>query len=428
MIRVVAAPWVLTGSAAGAAGTGSPLAGSTAGAPAAIQDGAVALDGDTIVAVGPTAEVEARHGQAERLDAVLLPALVNAHLHLELSHLAGRVPGGEGLPAWIERFVKARLAAGAGPLEAVQAVVDQGLAAGVAQLRRAGVAAVGDISNTLSSLAPLASAGMAGTVFHEVFGATAERLEKAREVAAWVREAAPPRPGLRVVESPHAVYSTDRDGLLALLAGPPASFHLAEDPAEREFVVTGGGPFGALRARMGSGPGPPGAPLGLRSAVALAAPHLAPGWLLVHCVDLDGEDLRALRRSGATVVLCPRSNRHISGARPPLPALLEAGVPLAVGTDSLASSPSLAPLAELAALRREFPQVPARRLLPLAWNGAAVGAPAVGRLAPGTAPGLLAAPLHGARPADPFEFLLLEDAPSGRSLDWLAPHHPEVRP
>jgi len=416
VIRVVAAPWVLTGLAVN----------STAGSPAAIADGAVALDGDTVVAVGPAAEVEARHGKAERLDAILLPALVNAHLHLELSHMAGQVAGGEGLPAWIERFVRARMAASAGPLEAVQAEVTRGLAAGVAQLRRGGVAAVGDVSNTLASLVPLSHAGLAGTVFHEVFGATAERLEKSREAAAWVREASPPlAAGLRVVESPHAVYSTDREGLLALLAGPPASFHVAEDPAEREFVVTGEGPFGALRARMGGGPGPAGQ---ARSAVALAAPRLAPGWLLVHCVDLDDDDLAALRASGATAVLCPRSNRHISRARPPLPALLQAGVPLAVGTDSLASSPSLAPLAELAALKREFPQVPARRLLPLAWNGAAVGAPTVGRLAPGTAPGLLAAPLSGARPADPFEFLVGAAGPHGPALDWLAPHRPEVRP
>ena len=68
-------------------------------------DGAVALDGDVVVEVGPRAEVEARHGPAERLDAVILPALVNAHLHLELSHLAGEVPGGGGLVPWIEALV-----------------------------------------------------------------------------------------------------------------------------------------------------------------------------------------------------------------------------------------------------------------------------------------------------------------------------------
>ncbi|HEY7724309.1 MAG TPA: amidohydrolase, partial [Anaeromyxobacteraceae bacterium] len=137
-------------------------------------------------------------------------------------------------------------------------------------------------------------------------------------------------------------------------------------------------------------------------------------------------DRAALRRSGATAVLCPRSNLHIGGRLPDLPALLEAGVPLAVGTDSLASSPSLSPLAELAALARAFPRVPAARLLPLAWNGACVGAPAVGRLAPGAAPGLLAAPLGGDRPLDPAAWLLESCGAGERPLAWIARHRPEA--
>lgn len=405
MIRVVAAPWILTGGPA----DGGPL-------PPALADGALALDGDRLLAVGPRAEVEARLGPAEPLDAIVLPALVNAHLHLELSHLAGQVPGGEGLPAWIERFVAVRRATGeAGAVAA--------MARAVGALAAAGVAAVGDVSNTLGSLAPLAAGGLAGTVFHEVFGSTPERLSAARATAAAARAVRPEAPGLDVVESPHAVYSTDPAGLLQLLAGPPASLHLAEDPAEREFVASGAGPFARLRERMG---GPPGQPGWARSPVALAAPHLRPGWLLVHCVDLDDQDLALLAGSRATVVLCPRSNDHISRARPPLPRLLAAGVPLAVGTDSLASSPSLSPLAELHRLRRDHPEVPAGRLLPLAWNGAAVGAPGVGRLAAGAAPGVLALPLEGRRPGDPFEHLLAAVGGEGRPLHWLARHRPEI--
>jgi cytosine/adenosine deaminase-related metal-dependent hydrolase len=164
-----------------------------------------------------------------------------------------------------------------------------------------------------------------------------------------------------------------------------------------------------------------------RSAVAAVAPHLRPGHLAVHCVDLDGEDVAALAATGATAVLCPRSNRHIGGRLPPLPALLEVGVPLAVGTDSLASSPSLSPLAELAALGEAFPEVPARRLLPLAWNGAAVGASHVGRLRPGVAPGVLAAPLAGARPADPFAHLLAAFGDERlHRFRWLAHQRPPV--
>ncbi len=407
MTRLLSAPWVLLGAPA--------LRG---GAPVALRDGAVALDGDTVVAVGPAAELAARFGRPQRLEAVLLPALVNAHLHLELSHLAGAVPGGAGLPAWIEEFVRARLASD--PAQVAPAMVR-----GAAQLSEAGVAAVGDISNTLDSMEPLAAAGLAGTVFHEVFGASPDRLATARQAARARRASARPAAGLRVVESPHAVYSTDPAGLLDLLGGAPASLHLAEDPAERQFVTTGGGPFAALRARMG---GPPGRPGWARSPVALVAPRLGPGWLAVHVVDLDEADLAALRACGATAVLCPRSNDQISRAAPPLTRLLAAGIPLAIGTDSLASSPSLAPLAELGALQAANPAVPAQALLPLGWNGAAVGAPRVGRLAPGTAPGLLAAPLDGLRADDPFRFLVTGEGALGRRVEWLARHRPEVHP
>ena len=396
--RVVAAPWVIPGPDA-----------------APLRDGAVALDGDRVVAVGPRTAVEAAHGRAERLDAVILPALVNAHLHLELGHLAGRVPGGRGLVPWIEALVAAR--ARGGP-------VDEGMARGAAELRAAGVAAVGDVTNTLGSARHLAREGIVGTLFHEVYGFTAARAAEASRLAAEARERlGPPGPGLRVAPSPHAVYSTHLPTAGALLAGGPASIHVAEVPEEREFTAHATGPFAALVLRLGLEPGAL-APFA-RSPVAAVAPWLGAETLVVHAVDLDDEDRATLARSGATVVLCPRSNLHVSGRTADLPRLLAAGVRLAVGTDSLASSPSLAPLEELRALRRAFPEVPPATLLALAWNGAAVGAPTVGRLAPGAAPGILTAPLAGEAPGDPLAWLLDGEAP--RTFTWLAGHRPEAR-
>ena len=392
-VRVVAGRWVFTGTEV-------------------LRDGALALDGDTVLAVGPRAELEARYGQAERLDAALLPAFVNAHTHLELSHLGGRIPGGEGLAPWVHLLVATR-AEDPGPGRALEdAVLD---------LVDLGVAAVGDVSNTLVSLDPLTRAGIAGSIFHEVFGFSERRIEAALAQARELRAAAPaPGPGLRIALSPHAVYSTHPRVLAELLRAGPASVHLAEDPAERAFCAGGSGPFAAMNRALGAVPLPA---LG-RSAVAVAGPHLGPSSLAVHAVDLDDDDLALLVRSGATVVLCPRSNLHIGGQLADLPRLLEAGLPLAVGTDSLASSPTLSPLAELAALARAFPQVAPSRLLPLAWNGAAVGAPEVGRLSPGAAPGLLAAPLGGLRPADPARWLVETFGAEERRFQWIARHLP----
>jgi len=405
-VRVVGAPFLFTGA--------EPAPGAGHGPPTArlVADGAVALEGDTVVAAGPRAEVEAAHGRAEPLDAVVLPALVNAHTHLELSHLAGQVPGGAGLPGWIGRFLPARAAAAENPGLVERAVVS---------LRLSGVAAVGDVTNTLAALPALSRAGFAGRLYLEIFGLAAGRIRAARQAALELLDASPePGPGLAVVLSPHAVYSTRPAVVAELLQAGPASIHLAEDPAERAFVSDGGGPFAALLGGLGGkGDQPRG-----RSPVACVAEALHAGNLAVHAVDLDEEDVEVLRRSGSTAVLCPRSNLHIGGRLPDLPRLLRAGVRLAVGTDSLASSPSLSPLAELLALARGFPEVPAARLLPLAWNGGAVGAHRVGRLAPGSAPGVVALPLEGARPSDPAAWVL--EAGAAGSFRWLARHRPEA--
>ncbi len=431
-VRVVSAPYVLLGMSARPSTTGGradhegvepPYAqgernvDSARGSrvPDIVFDGAIALDGDHVVAVGPRAEIEARFGRGEALDAVLLPALVNAHTHLELSHLHRRIGGGEGLVPWIQLLVAARAAedphAGAALDEAIF------------RLDEAGVAAVGEVTNTLAALPKLGRAGVAGTLFHEVFGFSGARIEAALAAAAELRaRAGPTPPGLAIAPSPHAVYSTNPRVLAQLLRAGPASIHLAEDPAERLFCSRVSGPFAGLVRALGATDL---RPLG-RSPVAVAAPHLGPRSLAVHAVDLDVEDVADLVRSRATVVLCPRSNLHIGGRVADLPRLLAAGVPLAIGTDSLASSPSLSPLAELAALARAFPAVPPDRLLPLAWNGAAVGAPGVGRLAAGTAPGVVAAALAGARPADPAAWLLGSFGAEERPLTWIARHRPEA--
>jgi cytosine/adenosine deaminase-related metal-dependent hydrolase len=419
-LRVVSAPWILTGVAPvrpGARAGLSPVRAEPDPARSGVlKDGAVALDGDAVVAVGPHAEIVSRHGPAERIDAVIFPALVNAHTHLELSHLHGHVPGGSGLPHWVRLLLAAR-ASHPDPGYAIRHAV--------LSMQELGVAAVGDVSNTLASIAHLNAVGFVGTVFHEVFGFSRRRIEAALEQAQALAAAAPaPGRGLRVVLSPHAVYSTHPEVLAKLLRAGPASIHLAEDPAERRFCAEGGGPFAGLNQALSAISIAPFA----RSPVAAAAPHLHPGALAVHVIDVDDEDLAELAASGATAVVCPRSNLHIGGRIADLPRLLAAGIPVAVGTDSLASSPSLSPLAELAALRRAYPDLPAARLLPLAWDGAAVGAPTVGHLAVASAPGIVAAALDGVRPEDPQEWLVATFGAEERTVHWIARHHPDLLP
>jgi aminodeoxyfutalosine deaminase len=404
-MRVLAAPYLLLGRPQEPGGNAPVLA-----------NGAVALEGDELRDLGPRAEVEARCGRAKELDAVLLPPFVNAHTHLELSHLRGRIAGGEGLALFIELLVAAR---------AKDREPGIGLAEAIAELEAAGVAAVGEVTNTLAALPALREAGLVGSVFHEVFGFSSTRIEAALAAAADMRtRAGPPGPGLAIAPSPHAVYSTHPHVVASLLRAGRASIHLAEDPDERAFCARMEGPLASLMRALGAvGERPLG-----RSPAAVVAPSLGPRSLVVHAVDLDDEDRALLARSGATVALCPRSNLHIGGRLPDLPRLFASGIPLAVGTDSLASSPSLSPLAELAVLMRAFPDVPPARLLPLAWNGPSVGAPDVGRLVAGGAPGLLAAPLGGARPKDPVGWLIGAFGAVERPFTWIARHRPSGAP
>jgi cytosine/adenosine deaminase-related metal-dependent hydrolase len=85
--------------------------------------------------------------------------------------------------------------------------------------------------------------------------------------------------------------------------------------------------------------------------------------LAVHAVQCGTDDVARLRECGTTVVCCPRSNQYVGAGEPPLAAFYEAGVPVAFGTDSLASAPDLNLFEELRSARRLAPSVPARRIL-----------------------------------------------------------------
>src|SRR5262249_43544046 len=115
--------------------------------------------------------------------------------------------------------------------------------------------------------------------------------------------------------------------------------------------------------------------------------------LAVHGVQMTHSDLARLAAHGTTLVACPRSNAHTGARVPPLDAFCASGVRVAVGTDSLASTPDLNVFAELAAMRRIAPGVPAAALLDSATRqGArALGFDAdYGSIEPGKAARLLA--------------------------------------
>lgn len=333
-----------------------------------LRDAAVMLD-----ATGRVTAVEPAPGAPPGL---LMPGLVNAHTHLELSDLRGAVPGGDGLFAWVTALLRRR-----------REPDPAAMLAAAFEAREAGVAAVVDVGNTGASLPALAEAGLGGALLVEAIGLAPERWRVAFDTAACLR----PPPGLRVGVTAHAPHSCAPELLRRALRGGPATVHCDEDPDEARVLGERAGPwaeFLALRepewdARLGRAP----SGTALLDDLGLLGPHLG----LVHMVAAREADLDRAAAAGAGVVLCPRSNLFIGRALPPVPAMVERGIPLAIGTDSLASAPDLDPLAEAVVLARAFPRVPrevwARALT---VNGARLaGDPKLGRLEVGRRPGVL---------------------------------------
>ncbi len=379
------------------------------GAP--LVDAAVVLDDrGTIIDVGPAADVLPRHAGAPRetVRGVVLPGLVNAHTHLELSGLRGRGRGGAGFVPWVEHLIGAR--SELRPEEDPGAVDEA-----VRELDVYGIAAVGEVTNSLVAVSALARRGLAGCVFHEVFGVEREPLEeRVRALPRVVDERVGPwpSPDLTYAATPHTLYTTHAEVVAALVAraaeqGVRASLHLAEHGAERRFLEHGDGPVVAwyqsrLKLRRDALAWPGEAPVAFADRLGALASHV----LAVHLTDARPEELEHVARRGAPVVLCPRSNLHIEVRLPPLLPMRAAGILPGLGTDSLASSPSLDVLAEARALADRFPSVPHADLVAMAtWGGArALGRPDLGRVAPGARPGLFV--IEGDPGPDPAAFVL----------------------
>jgi cytosine/adenosine deaminase-related metal-dependent hydrolase len=328
----------------------------------------------------------------ERVRGIVLPGLVNAHAHVELSALRGRVPGGAGFGPWVEKLVEARMAWE--PDEDVAAIERA-----VDELCAFGTRAIGEVTNSLAAVGPLANKKSAGCIFHEVYGGEREGvMRRVRALLGQIEERLGQwsAPELTYAPAAHTLYTTHEDAVREIIEharvrGRRTSLHLAEHAAERRALEHGDGPiveWFAKRLKLPPVRWPLESPIAVAARLGVLAPHV----LLVHLADARPAELERVAASGAAVVLCPRSNLHIEARLPPLLAMREAGIDPALGTDSLASNASLDVLAEARALADRFPSVPPVELVRMAtWNGArALGRPDLGRLAPGAQPGLLA--------------------------------------
>jgi cytosine/adenosine deaminase-related metal-dependent hydrolase len=329
---------------------------------APIRNGSFAIDGGVIAAVHAEAAADA----VDLGRVAVLPALVNAHTHLELSYLRGRVPPQENFLDWIRSVMAARRER---PDPADPLIVGAARAA-IEEARASGTGLIGDISNTLVTVPMLREAAMSARVFFELLGFNeADPETRVRESRARLDEVGASGGGVKVNLAPHAPYSVSPRLFAAIRADLDAraevitSVHLAESADELALLANGGGGWPALlrelRVWTDDWRAPACSPVEYLGDLGFLDSRV----MVVHAVQCSGDDLNRLRAIGATVVSCPRSNRWVGAGDPPIEAFYAMGVKVAFGTDSLASVDDLNVFAELAAARRLAPRVPARDLL-----------------------------------------------------------------
>src|SRR3954447_96766 len=331
-----------------------------------IAGGAVTVDRDRIVAVGPAAD-----GPVEDLGAVaILPGLVNAHTHLELSWMRGQVPPNASMPAWAASLMALRRTVSHEPPEPIGDAIGEA--------RRSGTCLVGDVTNTFATYEPLLDSELSAALFRELLGFSAPDPEAVVAAAEAQIATLMPVAWLRPSIVPHAPYSVSPALMRAIAKANgqrPLSVHLGESAQEVQFLREGTGEWRTLLESLrvwNAGWSAPGCgPVAYLDDLGLVNDRL----LAVHGVQFTDGELARLAAAGATVVTCPRSNRWTGAGTPPIDRFYASGVQVAIGTDSLASVEDLNLFAELAEVRRLAPGVSASRLLE---SATLIGARALG--------------------------------------------------
>jgi 5-methylthioadenosine/S-adenosylhomocysteine deaminase len=307
----------------------------------AIEDGAVAVEGEMIAAVGTRSALQEQYPEASVEDfgeAAIMPGFVNAHSHLELTAMRGFLEREEGaFKKWLEKLTFSRLQ----HMTAEDLYISA--AWGAAEAARAGITALGDSSDAASaSMRALRDVGLRGIVYQESFGPdprlAEENFYKLREKLSLLREFETEL--VRAGVSPHAVYTVCAP-LIEMLIGSaldenlPLMMHAAESEAEELLMREGSGPFAENLARRGITWRAPGTSV-MEYLEKIGFLRARP--LLAHCIRTNEEDIERIAAAGAKVAHCPKSNAKLGHGRAPFAAFVNSDVRVGLGTDSMASN------------------------------------------------------------------------------------------
>jgi len=306
-----------------------------------ITDGAVAIDDDKIVSVGPRTSAAAEFPNAEIDDfgeAAILPGLVNCHSHLELTAMRGALDHLEhDFSAWLLRINELRAAM-------TEADIEASAAAGAREGAAAGVTCFGDIGRMgFAGLKALKETGLRGIVFQETEFSPENRTAEAdfeKLIAKFEALRTEETDLVRVGLSPHSPYTVSSRlfEMLAEVSIPkkiPLTIHVAESDDENELLTCGSGFFTSVYEKYGvEWHSPMCTPVEYleRLGVLAARP------LLAHCVKVSKSDIERIAAAGAKIAHCPKSNAKFGHGYAPFEKFLDAGISVGLGSDSVASN------------------------------------------------------------------------------------------
>jgi cytosine/adenosine deaminase-related metal-dependent hydrolase len=363
---------------------------------AVLADGAVVVDGDRIVAVGSADKLVGQYPDCERLDfpdCSLLPGLVNAHTHLELSVFKDQVPYEGEFTDWVRRLTQLRDQWG-GELSEV-------LADACRESLGGGVTTVADISSYHQAWKTLVNQPIRKVCFGETFGLTMGLERAMGDLHEWVCETGT-GDLLKLGLSPHAPYSVgpalyESAASLASEHGLLVTTHLAETRDEIEFLQSGGGAWRNYLNEIGKWDGSLELPGKRPVRYFLDLDLSGQSVLLAHVNYITDEELEALAGRSHSVVFCPRTHYFFGHENHPFQKMLDSGINVCLGTDSLASNHSLSLLDEMRFLHESFPELDPSLLFQMATiNGAKAldWEEAIGSITPDKKADMIAIPLE----------------------------------
>jgi len=374
-----------------------------------IDDGAVVVEGDSITAVGPTAEIRTEHaGEIRDLGEVALaPGLINAHCHLDYTDMVDQVEWRGSFIEWILQLVALKqLQSDKQYLAAIRSGLDQ--------LLNSGTTTVMNIESFPELIDQVGSTPLRVVWCLELIDYG--RTDTPQKIMDGMEEFMATQRGMNLGLSPHAPYTVSAE-LYRLAArgakerGILLTTHLAESQEEDDMIRRGSGHMYDYFLRAGRdmsdcrhvGP------------VRLLADYgvLGSNCLAAHANHLTPLAMKRLAETGTHVVHCPKTHQFFKRTTPLVELLRDSGINVCLGTDSMASNDTLNMFAEMQQLARIFPLMSAEEILTMATLNAARAlnrADTLGQITPGAKADLISVPLDGGI-ADAYEAVVFAEKP-----------------